>query len=405
MNSSTVRALELLRSPHFFTELLSAVRSIGLVGEERTALVIYIGATSRLLDKPICLFVKGPSGVGKNFVTDSTLRLFPDSEVQKLTSSSNRSWNHLGNKLEHKIVYVKERNEAAGPVHPTRLLISENELVYMVTNRENGKFVATQRVTKGPIAAISTTTAERVQVDDETRHISIWLDESSKQTSRILMAAFEDVVGLAPEEIRAWHQVQELIKRRASFQITFPPWFQLIVHRIPTDNLWTRRYFSSFLQACRTIALIRSFVRDDKRLRAQKAILVRYSDFAIANLIFNSVLSTSLRKADYEDIEIRNHVERIVEMQKGQGVGAMEISRELGISLDRVYGRLRKSIRAGTIVQANRPAKSNVKLYVPAQPRPFLPEPRELLEQVKGLPRRVKFVHPLKGEWVTYTRQ
>jgi hypothetical protein len=57
MNSQSIRALELLRSPDFFRELLSAVSAMGLVGEERTALVIYIAATSRLLDKPICLFV------------------------------------------------------------------------------------------------------------------------------------------------------------------------------------------------------------------------------------------------------------------------------------------------------------------------------------------------------------
>jgi hypothetical protein len=274
----------------------------------------------------------------------------------------------------------------------------------MVTARKKGKFVTTQRVTKGPIAAISTTTAERVQVDDETRHISIWLDDSSKQTSRILMAAFEDVAGLAEDEIRAWHHVQELLKRRSVLPIKFPNWFQLIAKQVPTENLWTRRYFNSFLQACRTVALIRSFGRDHKEPQVRQTILVRYSDFAIANLILNPVLSTSLHKADYEDVEVRDQIERLSELQEGQGVGALSLTRELGISLDRVYSRLRKAIRAGTIAQVNRPAKSNLKLYLPAQPRPFLPEPRELLKHLEGLPRRVKFVHPLTAAWVTYTR-
>src|ERR1700757_4603824 len=124
--------MKLLKSTHFFFELLQALRRAGLVGEKLSALVVYIVGTSRLLERPLCLFIKGPSGIGKNFLGDTVLGFLPPSHVLQLTSSSIRSWNYLG-KLEHKAVYVKERNEAAGPVHPTRLLISEKELAHIET--------------------------------------------------------------------------------------------------------------------------------------------------------------------------------------------------------------------------------------------------------------------------------
>jgi hypothetical protein len=61
------RALELLSSPLFFVELFRALCRAGLVGERLSALVVYIVATSRVLAKPLCLFVKGSSVLEKTF--------------------------------------------------------------------------------------------------------------------------------------------------------------------------------------------------------------------------------------------------------------------------------------------------------------------------------------------------
>src|SRR5262249_4447299 len=157
-------------------------------------------------------------------------------------------------KLAHQVVYIKERNEAAGSVHPARLLISEKELSHTVTIKKAGRFVAERRVTKGPIAAISTTTQDRVEVDDETRHGSVWLDKSPEQTRRILEAAVEQQKPLTRTERNVWHEVQRLIEKRAGFAIELPGWFKDVVPYVRSDNLWARRYFSAFLQACKTVA-------------------------------------------------------------------------------------------------------------------------------------------------------
>jgi len=66
---------------------------------------------------------------------------------------------------------------------------------------------------------------------------------------------------------------------------------------------------------------------------------------------------------------------------------------------------LRKAAGAGSIFRANQPSKANLKLYLPAKPRPFLPDPAEVFQKLEGLPEHVKFVHPLTGEWVTYSRK
>ena len=108
-------ALKLLQSSDFLNQVVSATRRMGLVGEENNKLVVFLVGTSRVLDKPLCLFVKGPSSAGKNYLTDTVLSLFPESEWRSLTSSSKRSWNYLGEQLENKIVYLKELNEMLVP--------------------------------------------------------------------------------------------------------------------------------------------------------------------------------------------------------------------------------------------------------------------------------------------------
>ena len=397
--------MKLLTSPYFFPKLLPAVRRVGLVGEQHNMLVTYVVATTRLLDKLLCLFIKGASGAGKNCLADAVLGFLPSTEVHQLTSSSSRSWNYLGKELAHKVVYVKERNDAAGSVHPTRLLISQKELVHNVTVKKGGRFITERHVTKGPIASISTTTKDRVEVDDETRHISVWLDETPDQTRRIIEAAVEKQNGLGTREKRVWHEVQRLLQKRAALPIEFPDWFKNLVPYVRSDNLWARRYFPAFLQACRTVALIRSFRPPAKTTDKSKNIIVRFTDFAVTALVFNVVFEHSIDRADDEDLEIQQHVRSISFRKSGNGVRATDLAEEMGIPADRAYSLLRKAASAGSIFRANKPSRANLKLFLPAKPRPFLPDPAEVFQKLEGLPEHVKFVHPVTGECVTYSRK
>jgi hypothetical protein len=402
-------AMALLRSAYFFRRLLADIRRTGLVGEERNALVVFVAATSRLLPEPIPLFVKGPSSIGKNFLTDAVLRFFPSAEIRKLTASSERSWNYQRENLSHKIVYLKERNEASGPVHPLRLLISEKELVYFVTVREGNKSVVRKVVTKGPIAAISTTTKDRVEVDDETRHLSIWLDESPEQTSRIVNAAVEHELngneGLTREDLNCWHEAQRLLKLRSKFPVTFPKWLTQVAQSVDANSIWARRYFHAFLRAVKTVALIRSFRWTDRELRQKARILVSFGDLAIATLIFGPVFAESLGRAEDMDIEVRQRIESISATRDGKAVSAWDLSKNLDISMDKAYGLLRKAADAGTIRRANSSTKANRKLYLPSPPRGFLPGPEEMFNALTGGPRRVKFLDPLTGKWMVYERK
>ena len=182
------KALKLLQSRHFFVKFLGAAKKAGLVGEELNALILLIVVVSRILDHPLCIFVKGRSSAGKNWLVSRVFRFLPKAAVAEITSVSDTAWSYSGDTFRHKVVYLQERNEEAGNVHPVRLLISEKRIVRSVTTWVGGERVTKKYIARGPVASISTTTKNQLEIDDETRHISIWVDESPEQTRRIITA-------------------------------------------------------------------------------------------------------------------------------------------------------------------------------------------------------------------------
>jgi hypothetical protein len=396
-------ARELLQSSRFFNEFLLAVKKAGLVGEELNALVLLIVAVSRVFRRPLNLFVKGHSSSGKNWLVTRLLRLMPKSAVAEITSASDKAWHYSQSDFRHRVVYLQERNEAAGTIDPIRTLISEGKLIRIVPGYENGKRVTKRYVARGPVAAISTTTKNHLQIDDETRHVSCWCNESSEQTRDIVKSYTKKHEALSRREQRTWHMVHRLLNKRVGTRIIFPEWFEEIADRLFVDDLRVRRYYPAFVEACRSVCLIRSFQPHRKRSKDGR-LEVDFADFAITALIFDPVFVESLHLDKAAGEAIRRLVNDI-SARKKRPVDAKDIARKLGISMDKAYAKLRYAAHIGVIRQVNKPQKSNRKGYL-STPRPrFVPDPEKLFRELKDLQGPVRFVHPITGEWVTYRRE
>jgi len=50
------------------------IETLGLVGEQRAAKLLFLALTSRVFDRPISVVLKGPSSAGKSYVVKQTLR-------------------------------------------------------------------------------------------------------------------------------------------------------------------------------------------------------------------------------------------------------------------------------------------------------------------------------------------
>jgi hypothetical protein len=393
----------ILRSPDLLNQFLDAVKRQGLVGEEKAALVILIVVVSRLLKRPLNLLVKGRSSSGKNYAVRKVLSLVPRTAVIEITSSSARAWNYAEDDFCHRLVLLQEHNEAAGAVHPMRLLISEGKLIRLVTTREHGRWVTKRFVAHGPIASITTTTKDRLAPDDESRSISYWTDESNEQTARIVHAyGYEQP--LSTFERRAWREIHNLLAERSHREISLPPWLHRLANLVYTKDLKVRRYYPAFVEACRATALIRSF---QTRPSDKNQLTVDFVDVAMTAAILDEVSSESIHKAEGPMAETRATVEQISRSKNGAPVGPNDLTAALKISKDQAYRLLANAREAGAIYRANKNVKGGMKLYL-ATPRPrFVPDPAELYQMLgsSDVPNRVEWVHPLTGKVIVYERK
>lgn len=260
LNREQRAALRLLQSPRFFNEFLAAMKKEGLVGEELNALLLLIVVVSRLLRHPLHVFIKARSSAGKNFLVRLLLRLLPRHAITEVTSVSDKAWSYLDKDFRHTVVYLQEENEAVGNIQPLRLLISEGKLIRLVTAWKGNKRVTKKHTARGPVSSISTTTRHRLKIDDENRHISIRINESDEQTGQIIKSYARPSEGLSSHERRTWRMVHQVLEKRIGAEITFPDWFDKVADHVASiKDLRLRRYYPAFVEACRTVCLIRSF--------------------------------------------------------------------------------------------------------------------------------------------------
>ena len=86
---------ELAKNADILQAFEVALRRVGVVGEIRLAKLLYLALTSRLLDRPVSIAVKGPSSAGKSYIVESVLRFFPPAAFYQLTAMSDRDFKGL----------------------------------------------------------------------------------------------------------------------------------------------------------------------------------------------------------------------------------------------------------------------------------------------------------------------
>ena len=155
----------------------------GFTGEHRNAKLTYLAITSRVLDDPVSLAVKGLSSSGKSYTIGRVLRFFPDEAVITMTAMSERALIYMEDDFAHRTPVLfeavalreeREKTESNLTAYIVRSLLSEGEIRYPVAGRdESGKTVTRWIVKKGPTNFIVTTTAASLHGENETRMLSL----------------------------------------------------------------------------------------------------------------------------------------------------------------------------------------------------------------------------------------
>jgi len=196
------KPLLIARDP--LTDVRAAIEALGYGGDVRTAMVVYLAVTTRVLLQRrggmlANILVLGPPSAGKSYTYSTVLKLLPQDACHYIDAGSPRVLIYDQSDLRHKVVIFSESDSLpAGEDNPAasaiRNLLQDGRLHYQVVERDEdtGSFAVREIDREGPTVLLTTST----------RHLGTQLE------SRMLVLDVPDDV----KQIRAALEVQAQIE-------------------------------------------------------------------------------------------------------------------------------------------------------------------------------------------------
>jgi len=213
--------LALLKSPTLFDEIGADMTTLGYVGEELNKKLIYLAASSRVLDDPISVLILSQSASGKSLLVDTVKKLIPADEVISITSLSDQALNYIPS-LMHKFLILGEAVHNEVIEHQIREMLSGKELSRLVTLKDpkTGELSSTLVKTPAVVAAVMSTTRQNINPENSSRFFLVNADETREQTKKIheaqrkkyTLERYEEKSTLIPEIVRKHHAAQRLLR-------------------------------------------------------------------------------------------------------------------------------------------------------------------------------------------------
>lgn len=297
-------ALALLCDPRLCERIVADVTTLGVVGEDRNALVGYLACVSRKLAAPLAALIQSTSAAGKSTLMEALLSLMPEGERVHYSAMTGQSLFYLGqDNLKHKILAIAEEEGVRQASYALKLLQSQGELSIASTGKDplTGKLVTEEYRVEGPVMLFLTSTA--IDLDEEllNRCLVLTIDESREQTEAIhrRQRQARTLAGLVAsreaEAIRSVHRAAQALLQPVA---VVNPYAQALTFR--SERTRMRRDHQKYLTLIDAIAYLRQYQKPVKRWSGSEGVgEVAYieadlADIELANRLAHEVLGRSL---------------------------------------------------------------------------------------------------------------
>jgi DNA primase len=316
-------ALALLKRPDLIERIASDFSRCGIVGETTNALVGYLAAISRKLDRPLALLIQSTSAAGKSSLLDAVLRFVPEEERIAYSAMTGQSLFYMGEmNLKHKILAIAEEEGADRASYALKLLQSEGELTIASTSKDpqTGKLMTDEYRVEGPVMIALTTTAAEIDEELLNRCLVLSVDEGRAQTQAIHVAQRErrTLAGLQSKVersrlLRLHQNAQRLLQPLAVVN----PYAQHLTFM--DDRTRTRRDHEKYLTLIDAIVLLHQHQRVLRTAQHGDAtvnyIEATLEDIALANRLAHDVLGRTLDELPPQTRRLLTLVVTMVENQ------------------------------------------------------------------------------------------
>jgi len=367
------------------------LRARGFAGDTAGAELLYLVVTSRVLDRPVSAAPKAGSSAGKSFFVMAVLAFFPDAAYYVLSAMSEKALVYFKEPLKHRHLVIQEAEGLGNEVSQSliRQLLSEGHLRYLVTVWNDDDPRAVELEIEGPTGLIVTTTRPRLHDENETRLVSMTVDESPEQTKAIYYALADE--GEREVDLEAWHALQEFIAL-GDVRVTIP-FGRLLARLVPPAAVRMRRYFGVLLSLVRAHALLHQETRESD---GQGRLIATPDDYDVVRGLMAGLLSEHVEQA--VPSEVRRTVDKarsLYDQARAEAaangwndahnepyVTVTQLANELERDKATVRRHVDRALDAGYLRDLSGGGRGRTKRLVPDEP---MPADQELLPTVEQL--------------------
>jgi hypothetical protein len=317
----------------------------GVAGESRVAKLLYLAVTSRFLERPVSVAVKGPSSGGKSYLTERVLGFFPESAFYALTAMSERALAYSEEPLRHRFLVIYEAAGMSGDfaTYLIRSLLSEGRLRYEVVEKTSEGIKPRLIEREGPTGLLVTTTAVNLHPENETRLLSLTVTDTHQQTRDVMTALARGAGGESPN-LRAWHALQEWLV--ASEHAVVVPYAEGLAAAIPPVAVRLRRDFGAVLNLIRAHAILHQATRERD---TDGAIVATLEDYACVRELVADLVSEGIEAT--VPATVQETVEALARLhaEEGEPVTIATVAQELELDKSSAWRRVRTAMDRGYV--------------------------------------------------------
>jgi hypothetical protein len=325
-----------------------------IAGETVNGKLLYLVATSRLLDKTMNAAIKGTSAGGKSEIRKRVLDFFPPESVVAFTSMSEKALIYHDGDFVHKILSLGEASateEQEFQDYLLRELMSEGRIRHSSPQKIGGEIISVTIEKNGPVAFMVTTTKDKLHAENETRLLSLEIDDSEQQTVKVLNKVAQ-VEGLnqaaATIDYKPWQDFQRWLEAGECRVVV--PFAEKLSKLVPPKSVRLRRDIGQVFRAIKAHALLHRDQRKQDETGRIKAEIE--SDYAAVRELMNPILAegsgVAVSKATTETIEAVK--EATVGMGESEGASVRTVARILKLDRSAAWRRLSAAANEGFVI-------------------------------------------------------
>jgi hypothetical protein len=348
---------ELAHEPNILERFARDLALSGVAGESRVAKLLYLALTSRFLERPISVVLKGPTSGGKSHLTEKTLSFFPHSAYYALTAMSERALVYSQEPLKNRMLVIFEAAGMSGEqtTYFMRSLLSEGRLRYEVVEKTSDGLKPRLIEREGPTGLLVTTTAVKLHPENEARMLSLTVTDTHHQT-RDIMAALANETGVVMPDYTHWHSFQEWIGA-SEHRVTIRYAGELAA-QIPPVAVRLRRDFGAVLNLIRAHAILHQASRERD---TDGQIVATLEDYARIRELVADLISEGIEATVPATVRETVEVLRRLYAYDSEPITVLKLSKELKLDKSAAWRRVRTAIERGYLKNfedwKGRPAK------------------------------------------------